>query len=462
MNLLKPQRIDATTGNLWKSIILYTIPLILGTLVQTCFNAIDLIVLGNMADSNAVASVGATTTIISLVVNSFVGIAGGSKIILAHYFGARNNAKIRSTANTSLITALILGVLIALIGVPFAPGILHMTNCPEECFEGAVIYIRIYVAAAPAILLYNFGSAILTASGDSQRPLYYIVISGLVNIVLNILLCLILPQKVVAVAASTFVSQVVGAFLVLRRLIRMDGECRIIPGQIHFDQASFRKIMAQGLPLALNNAIYPFASLQIQSAINTFGVSAIAGNSACCTLEGIPGAVSGSFGSTATVFIGQNLGASDEKRAKRSFRNCLLTSCSIGLVLGAGIYLTGRFWLSFFLPNDPAGIEFGMIRMFYIILFYPIACANGVLSAAIQSHGYTLYTSCNSILCVCVFRLFWMWVIYPMVQTFDILMACFLVSWSLCLIFNIIGYFIFCRHVLDGTKLFKKLKKLLH
>lgn len=446
MNILKPQKIDATTGNLWKNIILYTIPLILGTLVQTCFNAIDLVVLGNMADTNAVASVGATSTIVALVLNSFIGIAGGSKIILARCFGAKNSSQIQSAVDTSMITAIVSGIIVAILGVPFAPLILHLTNCPTECFQGATDYIRIYIASAPAILVYNFGSAILTASGDSQRPLYYIILSGLTNVILNIILCLLLPQKVIAVAVATMASQVVGAFLVLRRLTSMDGDGHIELKHMQFSKSSFKKIMKQGIPLALNSMLYPFATLQIQSAINTYGVSAIAGNSASGTLEGIPGAFAGSFGSTTTVFMGQNMGAGDEERSNRSMRYCLLTSCTIGLVLGIGLYSTGRFWLSLFLPNDPEGIEYGMIRMFYVLLFYAVACANNVLSAAIQSHGYASYTAVSSVLNVCVFRLFWMWVLYPLFPVFDMLMACFLVSWSLLLIFNIAGYFLFCKY----------------
>jgi len=458
MKLIKPQRVDATTGNLLHSIIIYTIPLILGTLTQTCFNAIDLAVLGNMADSNAVASVGATSMIISLLVNSFIGIAGGAKIILAHYFGAKNAEKLQKTASTSLIISIMLGVLIAILGILLAPFFLNLTNCPSECYNGALVYIRIYVAAAPAILIYNFGAAIITASGDSQRPLYYIILSGLVNIVFNILFCLTFSHKVAAVATATLISQIVGAFLVLNRLVKMDGACRISLKKLDFDKKTFGKIMLQGLPLALNNALYPFANLQIQSAINTFGVSAISGNSTCMTVEGIPGSVSGSFGSTATVFIGQNLGADEKKRADRSFWYCILTSCLIGFFLGTGIYLTGRFWLSLFLPNDQLAIDYGMIRMFYIVLFYPIACANSVLGAAIQAHGHAPYTAFSSILCVCVFRLIWMWFIYPHFQVFDMLMACFLVSWLLCLLFNIFGYLLYCKKLFKLPR-FKRRRK---
>lgn len=445
MSLFHSQKTDATTGNLWKSIVLYAIPLIIGTLVQNCFNAVDLVVLGNMADSNAVASVGATSSIIGLVVNSFIGIVGGSKIILAHQFGAKNSTQIKKTVDTAMLAAVGIGVLIALLGVPLAPGMLHLTNCPVDCFAGAVIYIRIYIAAAPAILLYNFGSAVLTSSGDSQRPLYYIIISGLVNVVLNIVLCLLLPQKVIAVAVATAASQAVGALLVIRRLCRMEGDGRLMLRSLQFDMHSFVQIMKQGVPLALNSALYPLANLQIQSAINTFGVSAIAANSACASLEGVPGAFSASFSSTATVFIGQNLGAGDKKRAKRSFHYCLLITCVMGLILGVGMFLTGEFWLSLFIPGDVEGIQYGMSRMFYVVLFYAVACANGVLAAAIQTHGYAAYTSLCSIFGVCGFRFIWMTFVYPLFQTFDVLMACFLVSWLLVLASHIIGYFIFCR-----------------
>lgn len=445
MALIKTGKVDATVGPLWKSIVAYMIPLILGTLVQTCFNAVDLIVLGNLADSEAVASVGATSMIIALVVNSFIGIASGTKIVLARLFGAKDHVKIKQLVDTSMITAVALGMIMVGIGVPFAPNFLRMTNCPEECFEGAVYYIRIYLAASPAILLYNFGAATLSASGDSGRPFYYIVISGLVNVVLNVILCLVLETKVLAVAVATAASQVVGACLVIRRLCVMEGDGRMEPRTLRFHYGSFAKMMMQGLPLVLNNALYPFSNLQIQSAVNTFGVSAIAGNTAGGTLDNIPASISGSFGSAVTVFMGQNLGAAKKERVKKSFAYCLIATVTISLVLTAFIYSTKRFWLSLFLPGDPEAVEFAIIRMTFVLLFYSVNCANNAISAAIQVHGYAVYTSFASIMCICVFRMIWMWCIYPLFNTFEMLMACFLVTWLMLLVFNIIGYLIFCR-----------------
>lgn len=444
MSILKPKAIDATTGTLWKKIVLYTVPTILGSVVQNCFNAVDLIVLGNMANATAVASIGATTSITSLLVNCFIGIAGGSQLILAKLFGAKDRENTRNTTNTSLITALLLGLMILGFGIPLAPKMLLWTHCPADCYEGSILYLRIYIAAAPAILLYNFGSSILRASGDSQRPLHYIVISGLVNIVLNIILCMVLEEKVAAVAIATITAQIIGAALVLCRLFTMEGEGRLHLKEMRFDLRSFRLIMTQGLPLALTNALYPFANLQIQAAINSYGVSAIAGNSAAASLEAIFTSVAGAFGSTATVFIGQNMGAKNNGRARQAMNQCMLIGCGVGIIMGIAIYATGNFWLSLYLPDDPQGISYGMIRMTFVMLFNSVSCAKGVYGSALQNCGYIPFTTLCSIVGIFGFRIFWMWCIYPLFTNFHMLMACFLISWTLVLIAYIVGFYKFC------------------
>ena len=271
------------------------------------------------------------------------------------------------------------------------------------------------------------------------------MISGLTNIVLNIILCLVLSEKVVAVAVATVASQIIGAILVLRRLSVMDGDGKISLSGLRFHRKSFQYIMSQGLPLALNSALYPFANLQIQSAINAFGVSAIAGNSASASIEGIFNSIPNAFASTSAVFIGQNLGARQNQRAREVMKQCLMIGCSIGIVLGITIYSTGDFWLSLYLPDDPAGIAYGKIRMFYVLLFMSVGCAKGVYTSALQVCEYVLFTSLTSILGIFGFRMFWMWCIYPHFNTFHMLMSCFLISWTLVLISNIAGYYTLCR-----------------
>ncbi len=438
--MLRSSKIDATRGPILKLIVLYTIPLILSTLIQSLFNAVDIVVLGNMADSTAVAAVGATTSITHLIINTFIGLSNGTKIILARQIGARDGDGAQKTIDTSLITALMIGALIMIAGMFFAPSFLYWTDCPEECFAGAALYLRIYMLAAPAVLLYNFGSAILRASGDTQRPLYYILACGLLNVILNIVLCLILPQKVAAVAIATAASQYLGAVLVVRRLCRSNDICRTVLSRLRWCTSTFLHIMRYGLPVAFTQALYPLSNLQIQTAVNSFEVAGIAGSSAATTVDTLSSSCISALGTTAMAFIGQNLGAENHDRVKKSFKTCLLLNFCIGLTTGLFFYCTGRFWLRMILGNDLAAIEYAMIKMGFITRFGAISALNAILSNAIQAFGYPSLTTVSSVACVFGVRTFWMQFIYPHFQTFEWLMACFTVTWILLLIVHILFF----------------------
>ena len=409
MNFLKAKSIDATEGRLLPKIFLYAFPLILSTLIQQLFNAVDLVVLGNMADDVAVASVGATTSIVSLLVTSFVGLASGTRVVLARLIGARDDENVRKTTDTSLLLSVGLGVVLAIIGFLFAPWFLDITKCPVECYDGALIYIRIYVVGAPFILLYNFGSSAVTAAGDTKRPLYYIMISGLINIVLNIILCLVLPQKVIAVAVATVFSQVIGSFLIMKRLLEIDGPCRVVIRKMRFNLGALGQVLRFGLPMMLTNALFPLSNLQITEAINSFGYLATAGNSAASTIETILSATSAPFGTTAATFIGQNIGAQKPDRVKKSFYLCLVLSVLIGGSIGVLTYYTGSFWLGFIVGHgNTVAIKYGLIRMSCTTLFYIVNCVNAVYSNALQAHGYSAFSAINSVFCVFIFRFIWM------------------------------------------------------
>lgn len=429
--------IDATKGPLLPKIIIYAIPLMISTLIQSLFNAVDLVVLRYAADGIAVASVGATSTITSLILNTFIGLSGGSKVLLARFIGAKDGVDTKKTVNTSILTALSLGIIAALIGVFFAKDFLRLTNCPDDCFSGAVIYLIIYFLASPAILVYNYGSGILQISGDTRRPLVYMIISGLTNVLLNILLCLILPQKVVAVAVSTLVSQLVGASLVLIRLTKIDGDCKIEITKMKFSGNIFFRMMKLGLPMGVHNALFPLANLQIQSAINSFGPNAITGSTAEVSVEGMVSSISSALGTTTLTFVGQNLGAGEKKRVNRSFAECLAIGAGLALVLGITCYTFGRQIFSLYCDTEEA-IDYAMIRAKYIIAPYIVATMNNIFSCMLQAFGYSLFTSLNSIFSVFVFRIFWMQIIYPKVLTYDCAMSCFLYSWLMMLTINII------------------------
>lgn len=459
MTFLKAKNIDATEGRLLPKIILYAIPLILSTLVQQLFNAIDIVVLGNMADEVAVASVSATSSVTSLLVTSFVGLASGSRVVLARLIGARDNENVRKTTDTSLLLSLGIGAVIAVVGFLIAPWFLKITKCPENCMEGALLYIRIYVAAAPFIMLYNFGSSAVTASGDTQRPLYYIMVGGVTNVVLNIILCLVLHQKVVAVAVATVASQVICAVLISNRLLKMDGPCRVIIRKMRFSFKALGEIIRYGLPQMLVHALFPISNLQIASAINSFGYLATAGNGAASTIENILSSTSGPIATTAATFMGQNIGAQKPDRVKKSFWQCMLISVLFGGIISVITFFTGRFWLGLIVGYDnEIAITFGLVRMSCTTLFYFIGCINNVYGSAIQAYGYSSVSAINSVFSVLVFRTVWMQLIYPhcaympTYQRFFMVVVCFVVAWVIRMLVNVVAYSIIRTRYMRGFK----------
>ncbi|MBQ9117178.1 MAG: MATE family efflux transporter [Clostridia bacterium] len=445
---LKRKDIDATQGPILKNFIVYAIPLAIGSIIQTLFNAADMMVLGNFASSVAVASVGATGTITSLLVNTFIGLSGGTQVVLAQAFGERNKTRIQKTVTTSLLIAVILGALITVVGLLCSGWFLTATKCPSDCIDGAALYMRIYFLSVPAILIYNYGSAIIRVSGDTQRPLMYLIAAGLLNVVLNFILCLLMKEKVAAVAIATVASQVLGAFLVIYRLLKIDNDCRFEPKTMSFDLTVFKKIMMIGIPCALNTSLYCISNLQIQSAINSFGSSATAANTAAASLEGWAGSFTNAAASTCLTFVGQNIGARKPERIKRTFFISLVMGFSLGLVLGLGLYSIGSPLLRLYVAGDDLAIQYGLIRMKFILAFYFIAGINGALGNTLQAFGYSLFTMLNSVFSVLVLRFFWMLFIYPHYETLTCLYFCYTVSWSLILIINLAMFFIIFKRKL--------------
>ena len=424
------RELNLTEDRLFPAILRFSWPLIVGSVIQVLFNAIDIMVLGNMADSLAVASVGATSQITALIVNTFIGLATGAGIVLARFLGARDKTQIRNTVDTALLAAAFFGLFIILLGLLLAPSLLRLIKCPDDCFAGAVLYLRIYLFAAPFILIYNFGGEIIRATGDTKRPLYYIVTAGIANVVLNVVLCFVLSQKVAAVAIATLASQVLSAVLVMVRLLRMEGDCRVRLRRMRFHPDAFLRILRFGTPTAINHALYCIPNLMIQSSINAFGASAIAGHTAASSIEGIVSCVSSGFGSATVTFMGQNLGANKKGRVNRSMAYCFLLCFGTSLVLGLGACLCGTPLLRLYVPDDPNAVAFGLVRLYTLTAFLFINGINTFLVRAVQAFGYNTLHAAGSIFSVLGLRVIWMQFIYPLCPTPKMLYLCFTVSWA--------------------------------
>jgi len=429
------KRADLLNGPLFSSIVKFSIPLIIGHLIQILFNAVDIAVLGNMASTVDVASVGVTGAVTGLLINAFVGFSTGTNIILARFLGARDEENVRRTVDTSILAAAITGAVIAVVGLFVAPLILSMIDCPAECRDGAILYLRIYLCATPAILIYNFGAAIIRVSGDTKRPLYYIIAAGLLNVILNFILCLVLEQKVAAVAIATFASQVLSATMVIIHLWRMSGPCRIRFREMRIHAQTFGKIVRFGFPSAITNSLYCIPNLQIQSAINTFGAAGISGNTAAASLESMLGSVHAGFGTTAMTFVGQNLGADNRQRVKKSMLYCFAVAVTAAGILGftAATFL-GEPLLSLYIPGAEDAVAFGMVRMRHISLFLFVGAANTLLASCMNAFGYPVSQTICSLISVLGLRIIWMAFLFPARPSPEMLYFCFTVSWWLQLV----------------------------
>ena len=452
--MLKMTRVDPTLGAITPSMLKYAIPIFLNSLIQTLMNATDAAVLGNMADSVAVASVGATSTIVALLVASMISIAGGSNIILARAYGARNYDRCKTIMNTALAVAVGLGALIAVVGSTVARPILTAMNCPSDCIDGSTTYLVIYLFSAPLTLLYNFGAGIISVSGDSAKPMKYMIISGVSNVILNIILCLVLTNKVVAVAAATVVGTGISAVLVLRDLLHHD-KFPLEPRRLSFSPREALLIFKYGIPMAFNSALYSLSNVLIQSAINSYGSSAIAGNTSAIYIENIPSGVNGAFGSATIMFVGQNLGANKPERVKKSIFICTLSCFIVSATVAITLFALGKPCLSIFVPEDETAISFGLMRMKHLLPLYGLAAINGCLASAISAFGFTSIPTLNSVISVLLLRIVWMRFIYPQSPTPDMLYLCYSISWILSFLIAISAFLVIYARFKKG-----KIKKL--
>lgn len=457
IEMFRSKTVDVVRGPLLSSIIRYSLPVMIGSLIQVLFNAADLMVLGNFAGGIATAAVGATGPIVGLIVNSVIGLSGGTNVILARAVGAGDSSRVRKIVDTSLITAVVLGFVMMGVGLSVSGWFLRITDCPVECIDGAKLYINIYFCGLPAILIYNYGAAIIRVSGDSERPLYYMIASGILNVVMNLVLCIVLEQKVAAVAIATLLSQVLGAVLVVRRLIVAEGDIRVNFKKLSFSAKELKNIMVVGIPCAVNNSLYNISNLQIQSAINSFGPEAIAGGSAAASVEGIVSSFTGAFSVSTLAFVGQNIGVGDRQRVKKSIIYCSVLSVLLGVILGDGLFLVGKHVLALYIPGEELAIQYGLVRMTYILAIYFVAGLNGVLSSTVQAFGHTALPMINGIATTLLFRVVWMTFIYPYlpvsgdgVKDIHNLYSCYSWSWGLNLAFNAIIFFFIYRAYKKG------------
>ena len=451
--MAKTHELDMTQGAITKSIILFAIPLILSNLLQLFYNAADLIVVSRFAGSDAMASVGATTTLNAMLVNISVGLSIGAAIIVSRNYGSHNREGLRRSVHTAMIIGFLAGVIGTVVGLILARPALEWMDTPDEIIDGSVLYLTIVWSALPATLVYNFGAAILRAVGDTKRPLYILAATGIVNVVLNLILVIVFHMGVAGVAIATSVANLLSAISVVYALAHSDGDFRLGFKQLRLTWKETKEIIRLGLPAGLQSSVFALSNTVIISAINGFGADALKGHSAGSSIEGFVYVAMDAFHHAALTAIGQNYGAKNKERIKSSFWICMAGASLSGLILGVAVTVFARPLLSIYITDSPAAIEFGRTRIFVTSLPYFLCGIMNVLAGAVRGLGTSLPTAINSLLGACGFRIFWVAFILPFHPTIDFLFLCWPISWIVVSILNAFTYLVVRKRAFEKLNL---------
>ena len=423
-----------TEGSLGKKIFLFSLPLMLSNLLQVLFNMADIAVVGKFAGSNALGSVGSTSILVTLFTSFLIGVGGGINVLVALHIGAGNKKEAKETITTAYVLCLCMGILLLIVGISSARGILSLMNTKPELIDGAVLYLRIYFLGLPAVGVYNCGNAILSAAGDTKKPLYFLSIAGVVNVALNLLLVIVFHLDVAGVAIASIISQYISAILITHALTHGDNvyttslRHQTLRSLVFKDKLT--AILKLGLPSGLQNMVFMFANLFVQVGVNSFSATMVAANSAAANADGPVYEVMAAFYVACSSFMGQNLGAKKKDRVLKSYFVSLSYSFFIGLILGLTILFMGPDFLLLF-TSDPAVIELGMYRLKIMSVSYAFSAFMDCTIAASRGLGKTVVPTFIVIMGSCVFRVIWIYTIFAYFKTIPSLYLLYIFSWTI-------------------------------
>lgn len=421
-------------GPILKSIIVYTVPIILTGLLQLLFNAADLIVVGWFSGSDSVAAVGATGALTNLIINLFIGLSVGAGVAVAQGLGAGNGKQTSEAVHTAVPVAAISGIFLTVIGVLFSRNFLELMGTPDgKLLRLASVYMQIYFAGMTFSMLYNFGSAILRAAGDTRSPLIFLTIAGVLNVILNIVFVALFKLDVAGVALATSISQAVSAILVLLALMKRQDACRFEFKKMHIYKNALLRMVKIGVPAGLQGSLFSISNVLIQSSVNSFGAAHMSGSAAASSIEGFCYVTMNSFHQTALNFCGQNYGAGDFKRVKRVTWVCLMTVAVAGFVVGNLSYIFGRELLKIYITDSPEAINYGMERLKFMVVPYFLCGIMDTTTGSMRGIGSSVIPMIITVVGVCVMRIVWIYTVFalPQYHTFSGLFISYPISWLL-------------------------------
>lgn len=409
----KDYKIDMCEGPILKKMLMFSIPLMCSSVLQLLFNAADIVVVGRFAGDNSLAAVGSNTAIIGLITNLFVGLSIGANVLVAKYYGGKNEKSLRRTVHTSMYLSIISGLILTIIGLIGTRQILIWMQTPDEVLDLATTYLRIYFLGMIATMVYNFGSAILRAVGDTKRPLYYLLWAGVVNVILNLIFVVGFKLDVAGVAIATVISQCISAFLIVKCLMNEKGGIHLDIHNLHIDRNMLIQIIKIGLPAGFQGVIFSISNVLIQSSINSFGPIVMAGNSAAANVEQFVYFAMNACYQATISFTSQNYGAGQFDRIKKVLTRGLLCVIFVGGVFGNIEVIFGKQLLSMYSPHEEV-IEAGMVRLGFVARTYAIGGVMDVMVGALRGIGYSVMPMIVSLIGACGLRIIWIETVFKM------------------------------------------------
>ena len=444
----KKYEIDMCNGPILKKMLLFAIPLMLSSILQLLFNAADIVVVGRFAGDDSLAAVGSTSSLINLLTNLFIGLSVGANVLVARYFGAKKEEELKETVHTAMTLSIIGGVVLTVIGIVGAPIILEWMQTPSEVLSLAVIYLRVYFVGMTATMVYNFGSSILRAVGDTKRPLYFLSIAGAVNVVLNLLFVIVFHWGVFGVGLATTISQVISALLVLRCMMKEQGGIQLNLKDLCVNKGKLLQIMQIGLPAGFQGMLFSLSNVVIQSSVNSFGKTIVAGNSAAANIEGFVYVGMNAFYQAAISFMGQNVGAGKYNRVNKILYSAETCVIAIGFALSMLVLLFCEPLLSLY-TDSPEVVQAGTVRLGIICTTYFLCGMMDVMVGALRGLGYSIAPMIVSLLGACAFRLLWIATIFQIdrFHTIETVYISYPISWTLTFFAHVVTFLIVRRHL---------------
>lgn len=426
----KRHSIDFTTGSVPKKLILFTLPILASNILQHLYNAADRAVVGQFAGKTALAAVGSTGSATTMLLNIFIGLAVGANIVNSNLLGAKKTDELRRSMHTSILLAIICGIVVMGIGIFVCEPLLRLMSCPDNVIDLATLYMRIYFCGVPGSLLYNFGAGILRTHGDSKRPMSILAVSGVINVLLNVVFVVVFHMSVAGVALATIISQYVSAIRVLGILFNPNGEYRLTFKELKLHKKELLSVLRVGLPCGLNGIVFSISNVVIQSTVNTFGDTLIAGNVAADGITAFIYQVIAASYSASVSFAGQCYGAGKIKRINRLLGTAVLLSSAVLTLLCGIMTIFPRPLLSIF-NSDPNVIELGIPKMLIVGWGYVLYGVSETVLACLRGMRKTAVPTALNVFCVCVVRILWVWLIFPLRPTTTVLYLCYPVTYVL-------------------------------